>query len=289
MPRCSRTDGRVRVLGSSRPTAGSSYPFLPDRRDRDRAGHDAVPGEPALPDPRARLAAVLLPIVVRLQRPRALRLSAPVLLACCSGRATRAVAVAGADRPPRSVRRRLRGGRAARVAGAHACGGRRPARGTHGHIEPCRGWASAPARIGRVTASSVTTSNAATSSATLQNPPLGAVDRWAQGSRDTRIGLYGSVEQYPLYGARDTDAVDYLGARSADGRLSPDRQLRGVAGSPGARATTRYVGADPRPHRAGSPLAWTAGDPRRILLLHPSTGLLRLQRWQLASRSAECS
>jgi len=100
------------------------------------------------------------------------------------------------------------------------------------------------------------------------SPALGAVYRWAQSVAHARIALYGTVEQYPLYGAHTTNVVDYLGAHTADGGYRPivrcatwREQL--MAGR------YAYVVLTPAPTSA-VPLAWTAGDPAARLLLHPA-------------------
>jgi hypothetical protein len=76
---------------------------------------------------------------------------------------------------------------------------------------------------------------------------LGTISRWAQPIVHARIALYGTVEQYPLYGATDTNVVDYLGQPTphggdppllepersrADGDPSPQRRRLGVSDRP---------------------------------------------------------
>ena len=100
------------------------------------------------------------------------------------------------------------------------------------------------------------------------NPALGAIYRWAQGVAHARIALYGTVEQYPLYGARDTNTVDYLGADTGDGGYRP------IASCAAWRAKLTaghyaYVVLTPAP-TSTVPLAWTAADPAARLLLHPA-------------------
>ena len=52
---------------------------------------------------------------------------------------------------------------------------------------------------------------------------LGQIYRWAQSINHARIALYGTVEQYPLYGATDTNSVTYLGQGTAHGGYAPIR------------------------------------------------------------------
>jgi len=102
------------------------------------------------------------------------------------------------------------------------------------------------------------------------NPALGAIYRWAQGVEHARIALYGTVEQYPLYGARDTNSVDYLGTRSGDGGYRPIARCSSWRGRLSA-GRYAYVVLTPAPTRA-IPLAWTAGDPAAKLVLEPAAG-----------------
>jgi hypothetical protein len=90
------------------------------------------------------------------------------------------------------------------------------------------------------------------------DPGLGVIFRWAQGIANARIALYGAVNHYPLYGARDTNSVHYLGEPSTDGGYRPIGDC-----STWRRALAaghyRYVVLTPAP--TGSvPLAWTQGD-----------------------------
>jgi hypothetical protein len=99
-------------------------------------------------------------------------------------------------------------------------------------------------------------------------PVLGAIYGWAQRVSDARIALYGTVQQYPLYGARDTNVVDYLGLETGEG-------FRPIATCQAWRATLnqghyRYVVVTPAP-TAPIPIAWTGGDPAARLLLKPAT------------------
>jgi hypothetical protein len=99
--------------------------------------------------------------------------------------------------------------------------------------------------------------------------PQGQIDRWAQGIANTSLALYGTVEQYPLYGARVTNRVHYLGQPAADGGYEP------IATCAAWRRALhqgryRYVVLTPAPTKA-IPLAWTADD-HATRLLQPAPG-----------------
>jgi hypothetical protein len=101
-----------------------------------------------------------------------------------------------------------------------------------------------------------------------RNAPLGTIFRWAQGVSHTRLALYGSAEQYPLYGARDTNAVDYLGERTGEGGYRPISSCR--AWRTRLRAGRySYVVLTPAPTRA-IPLSWTAQTPGATLVMNPA-------------------
>jgi hypothetical protein len=101
------------------------------------------------------------------------------------------------------------------------------------------------------------------------DPGIGAIYRWAQRVSHVRIALYGTVEQYPLYGARDSNTVEYLGEASGDGGFRPISSCRRWRSALRA-GDYRYVVLTPGP-TAAVPLTWTAGDPALRVVLHPST------------------
>ena len=101
------------------------------------------------------------------------------------------------------------------------------------------------------------------------DPGLSAIYRWSQDVADTRIALYGTVEQYPFYGAFDTNRVTYLGMHTGDGGYIPiDSCSRWRAAI--ASGGYRYLILTAAP-TAGLPITWTTGDPSLALALHPST------------------
>jgi hypothetical protein len=55
----------------------------------------------------------------------------------------------------------------------------------------------------------------------MSTPPMPHIYRWAQGQNDQRIALVGTTLQYPLYGARDSNRVQYLGAKGPNSSFTP--------------------------------------------------------------------
>jgi hypothetical protein len=96
---------------------------------------------------------------------------------------------------------------------------------------------------------------------------LGAIYRWAQPVAHARIALYGTVEQYPLYGATDTNVVDYLGQSTGDGGYEPITTCRRwqAALQDGGY---QYLVLTPAP-TPPIPLAWSQSDPSLSPILHP--------------------
>jgi hypothetical protein len=99
------------------------------------------------------------------------------------------------------------------------------------------------------------------------DPGLGAIYRWAQGVAHARIALYGAVNQYPLYGARDTNRVSYLGEPTPDGGYRPIAECRRWRAALAA-GRYQYVVLTPAP-TASVPVAWTKSDPAFRLVLQP--------------------
>ncbi|MGO9448468.1 MAG: hypothetical protein ACLP04_07400 [Solirubrobacteraceae bacterium] len=98
-------------------------------------------------------------------------------------------------------------------------------------------------------------------------PVLGVIYGWAQHVSHARIALYGNVQQYPLYGARDTNEVDYLGMQTSGGfrPIATCQNWRTIIN----RGHYRYVVLTPAP-TAPVPIAWTQTDPAAHLLLRPA-------------------
>jgi hypothetical protein len=101
-----------------------------------------------------------------------------------------------------------------------------------------------------------------------RNEPLGTIFRWAQGVSHERLALYGSAEQYPLYGARDTNTLDYLGEHAGNGGYRPISSC--VAWRQQLRAGRySYVVLTPAPTRS-IPLSWTAQARGATLVMNPA-------------------
>jgi hypothetical protein len=103
------------------------------------------------------------------------------------------------------------------------------------------------------------------------NPGLGQLYRWAQGLSHARIALYGTVEQYPLYGARDTNVVSYLGESAHDGGFRPISSCQRWR-STLAAGRYQWVVITPAP-TPGRPLSWTQSDPALRLVLQPGPSM----------------
>ena len=96
-------------------------------------------------------------------------------------------------------------------------------------------------------------------------PALGAIYRWAQHVAHARIALYGNVQQYPLYGARDSNEVDYIGTRTSDGGFRPITNCHSWRTAIDA-GHYRYVVLTPGP-TAPIPITWTQADPAAHLII----------------------
>jgi hypothetical protein len=104
-----------------------------------------------------------------------------------------------------------------------------------------------------------------------QDRGLGVIYRWAQGVAHSRIALYGTVLQYPLYGARDTNYVGYLGEPAPDGGYRPIASCRTWRATIAAGRYRWLVVITPGP-TPPVPISWTEGDPAMRLILHPEAG-----------------
>lgn len=99
------------------------------------------------------------------------------------------------------------------------------------------------------------------------DPGLGAIYRWAQPLSHARIALYGALAQYPLYGAEDSNRVDYLGSRTAGGGFAPIASCRAWRDTVN-RGRYRYLVLT-RAQTADIPVIWTRGDPAATIVAHP--------------------
>jgi hypothetical protein len=260
-------DPRIRVLALAAAAAGVSYLLLPTGATGIQRGTNQFAVNLRYATPALALGVLLIPLVARVRAPRLLRALGPALvvalvltqfqqslwptqtarhaaflLACAvAGAATwwmRAAWQRSADRRLRPAARIALVGLGVALAGAGAFAAQR-------HYYERRYLAGDRA-----------------------NPSLGAIYQWAQNVAHARIALYGTVEQYPLYGSRDTNIVDYLGSATAHGGYRPISSCttwrrRLSAGG------YRYVVLSAAPTRA-EPIAWTTLDPDAVLLLHPT-------------------
>jgi hypothetical protein len=103
------------------------------------------------------------------------------------------------------------------------------------------------------------------------DPGLGELYRWAQGISHARIALYGTVEQYPLYGARDTNRVDYLSERTTDGGFRPITSCKTWRATLAA-GHYHWVVLTPAPTDP-VPIAWTQSDPAMRLTFQPASNI----------------
>ena len=101
------------------------------------------------------------------------------------------------------------------------------------------------------------------------NPVLGAIYGWAQHVTHARIAIYGNVQQYPLYGARDTNDVNYLGTHTGNGDFRPITTCQDWRTNIND-GHYRYVVLTPAP-TAPIPIAWTQTDPAAHPILNPAT------------------
>lgn len=106
--------------------------------------------------------------------------------------------------------------------------------------------------------------------ASSTDPALTSLYQWAQHVSHARIALYGTVEQYPFYSARDTNRVTYLGMHLPNGGFGPittcalwRHRLQ--------QGGYDYVVLTPGPTRA-IPTNWTRDDPTATLSLRPAPG-----------------
>jgi hypothetical protein len=96
---------------------------------------------------------------------------------------------------------------------------------------------------------------------------LGAIYRWAQPVAHARIALYGTVEQYPLYGSTDTNVVGYLGQPTAHGGYEPITTCRRWQTTLHS-GRYQYLVLTPGP-TAAIPLSLSRLDPALTPILHP--------------------
>ena len=98
---------------------------------------------------------------------------------------------------------------------------------------------------------------------------LGQIYRWAQTIGHSHIALYGTVLQYPLYGATDSNTVTYLGQPSSHGGYQPIQSCARFQNT--IRATgVQYLVLTPGP-TGELPQSWTQNNPSLVPILHPTS------------------
>ena len=100
------------------------------------------------------------------------------------------------------------------------------------------------------------------------DPALGAVYAWAQRVSHAHIALYGDVQQYPLFGARTTNTVTYLGRPTHGGGYVPLNSCRSWQAAL-RRGHFRYLVLGPAP-TAAIPAVWSTEDPALRPVLRPA-------------------
>jgi hypothetical protein len=258
------TDGVMRVLAVTAALTGISYLFLPTGASGIEQGTNLFEVNLRYLTPALVLALVLLPILVRLRAPRALGALGPVL-----GVVLLATQLEHALWPTQALRHL-----AFVVVVAAAAASLWRARLLRGR----------PTAIVLTVAAGLLVATGAAAFEVQrhyfqrryllgdrQDRGLGVIYRWAQGVARSRVALYGTVLQYPLYGARDTNYVGYLGEPAPDGGYRPIASCRTWRATIGAGRYRWLVVVTPGP-TPPVPISWTEGDPAMRLVLHPEAG-----------------
>jgi len=258
-------DRLVRVLALVAGLAGISYLLLPTGASGIEQDTTLFEVNLRYATPALALAFPLIPILVRLRRPQLLpALGAGLLLALLAGQAEHAL---WPTQPTRHLALIVACGALAAVLSFV----QRKLRGRRQSTRQYRLIAGSVALIALGAVTFVAQRHYFARRYLIgftRNEPLGTIFRWAQGVSHERLALYGSAEQYPLYGARDTNTLDYLGERAGNGDYRPisscaawREQLRAGRYS--------YVVLTPAPTRS-IPLSWTAQARGATLVLNPA-------------------
>jgi hypothetical protein len=255
------TDPTVRLLAIAALLAGVSYVFLPGGSTSLQQQTNLFEANLRYAAPALLLGAVLIPILGRLRAPRSLAFLGPALLL-----GLLVTQLEGGLWPSQTGRHLVFLVAVAAVTAA-GCGARTLRSRGVAVMVPAAVSALLVAAAGAYAVQRHYFDRRYLVGGVSQ-PGLAAIDRWAQGVSHVRIALYGSQEQYPLYGARDTNVVDYLGVHTADGGYAPISSCttwREVI----SRGDYRYVVLTPALTRA-VPISWTQGDSGVTLVLHPA-------------------
>jgi hypothetical protein len=251
-------DSMLRVLAVTAAVAGISYLFLPTGATGIAQGSALFEVNLRYVTPALVLGVLLVPIVVRLRAPRALAPLAPALAVVLV-----LTQLEHALWPTQTAHHLAFVVAAAAVAAIIW-------RGRALRLLPLPGAAVAAGGLLLATAAAAFVMqrhyfDRRYLAGDKSDPGLGAIYRWAQGVAHARIALYGTVKQYPLYGAHDTNRVDYLGERTADGGFRPIGSCK-TWRTALADGEYQYVVLTPAP-TTEVPVAWTQSDPAMALVL----------------------
>jgi hypothetical protein len=141
-----------------------------------------------------------------------------------------------------------------------------PAGSPPGRVPPGRIAGGAMAAVGIIVAVGAgLLANSYSQRRDAATPPLPRIYAWAQHTRDTRIGIAGFDLQYPLYGANESNYVQYVGASA------PHAGFRAISSCPAWRRAVnrgryRWLVVTPAGFPFGTAanvapeIAWTAGQ-----------------------------
>jgi hypothetical protein len=265
------SDGIVRVLALSAALAGLSYLLLPTGASGIEQGTNLFEVNLRYLMPALVLMLLMLPIVLRLRAPRMIGVIGPVLVLMAV--VTQFEHALWPTQPARHLASLLAAAVALAVVVLWQMGRlRRP-----------RMAVLVPAVIGVLLLMGVASFavqrhyfNRRYLTGDSKDPGTGEIYRWASGVAHSRIALYGTVLQYPLYGARDTNYVGYLGEAAPSGGFRPIESCRTWRATLAA-GRYRWVVLDYPGPTLALPVSWTQSDPAMHLVLHPEAGAFVFQ------------
>ena len=262
-------DGIVRVLALSAALAGLSYLFLPTGASGIEQGTNLFEVNLRYLTPALVLMLLMLPIVLRLRAPRMLGATGPLLVLVAV--VTQFEHALWPTQPARHLAFIL----AAAVAVVVVWQMRRLRRPRMAVLLP--GVIGALLLVG-VASFAVQRHyfDRRYLTGDSKDPGTGQIYRWASGVAHSRIALYGTILQYPLYGARDTNYVGYLGEAAPSGGFRPIESCRTWRATLAA-GRYRWVVLDYPGPTPAVPVSWTQGDPAMRLVFHPEAGAFVFQ------------